>query len=76
MYPNPATSTLNMDWGIPVNDMKMDVCNMLGQSLIHEEINGEDHHETDLSALPNGNYFVVFRSYEGSKVTYKIVIAK
>ncbi len=77
IYPNPTTGILNIDWGSRiVNHMKLDVFNIVGQGMRHEEINNSSHFETDLSYLPEGNYIIVLRDEDGSKATYKIYIAK
>ena len=76
IYPNPTSGILNMDWGVRTVNMKVDIYNFQGQGLIHEEINNQSHHETDMSYLPEGNYFVVLRDEDGSKRTFKILLAK
>lgn len=77
VYPNPTNGLLNLDWGNNEANVKMDVYNMVGQGLLHEDINGKTHHETDLSYLPEGNYLVVLRdSKDGTPATFKISIRK
>ncbi len=76
IYPNPTSGILNMDWGSRTVNMKVDIYSLQGQGLIHEEINNQSHHETDISYLPEGNYFVVLRDEDGSKRTVKIILAK
>ena len=76
IYPNPTTGILNLDWGTRNVNMKLDVYTIQGQGLIHEEINNQSHHETDMSYLPEGNYFVVLRDEDGSKRTFKIQLIK
>ncbi len=72
IYPNPASGTLNLEWGTTVANMKMDMYNIIGQAVLHEDINGQSHHETDLSRLPEGNYMVVLQDSNGNKATFKI----
>ena len=76
LYPNPTTGMLNIDFGGQAATLKMDVFNIYGQGLLHEEINNQSHYEADLSYLPDGNYFVVLRDADGSKETFKIQIKK
>jgi len=76
IYPNPTTGILNMDWAGTKVNMKVDVYNIIGQGLLHDEINGQSHYETNLSYLPEGNYFVVLHDEYGSKATYKIYLSK
>ncbi len=76
LYPNPTTGIINMDWSVPVENMTVDVYNIIGQGMIHEEINGVSHHETNISALPAGNYMVTLRGNNGNKATYKVMLLK
>lgn len=76
IYPNPTSGILNLDWdNMPVN-MKMDIFNITGQGLVHEEINNSTHHEVDLSYLPEGIYFVRLREQDGTSATFKITLTK
>ena len=76
IYPNPTNGTLNLDWGSRTVDMKMDIYNILGQGLIHEDIAGKSHYETSLAHLPEGSYFIVLRENNGNTSTYKILLNK
>lgn len=76
IYPNPTTGILNLDFGGQFVNRKMDIYNMVGQGLVHQEINNKSHYETDLSYLPEGNYIVVLRNEEGSSATYRITLSK
>lgn len=77
VFPNPTTGIVNLDWGTRiVNDVKMDVYNMMGQGLLHQDITNKSRHEADLSYLPEGSYLIVLRDEDGNKSTYKINIVK
>jgi len=76
VYPNPTSGELNVDFGQGPASMKMDVYNMYGQGLLHQEIDNQSHYQTDLAYLPEGNYFIVLRDDEGNSFTYKILIMK
>jgi hypothetical protein len=76
LYPNPTTGILNFDFGGQAATLAMDVFNIYGQGMLHEEIDNKSHYETDLSYLPEGNYFVVLRDADGSKETFKIQIKR
>ena len=76
IYPTPTSGILNLDFGTQVTGMKMDVYNIAGQGLLHRDIETTAHYETDLSVLPEGNYFVVLKNTAGYDATYKIVIKK
>lgn len=75
IYPNPTNGLLNLDFGQAAS-MRMDIYDVLGQGILHEAIENQSHHETDLSYLPEGNYFVVLRDKDGAAFTYKIQIKK
>jgi hypothetical protein len=76
VYPNPTSGILHINFNNRVvNNVKMDVYNMVGQGLLHQDIQGSSH-EADLSYLPEGNYIVVLHDEDGSKATYKINIIK
>ncbi len=78
IYPNPTNGILNMDWDNRTVSMTVDVYNIIGQALIHEEIDvTSPTMETDMSGLSEGNYMVVLRDEEdGSTATYKIYHTK
>ena len=75
VYPNPSTGIIDLDFGQTMT-LKLDVYNMYGQGLLHEDIDNQSRHEMDLSYLPEGNYFVVLKDNEGGSSTYKILIKK
>jgi hypothetical protein len=54
-YPNPTTNILNVEANQVID--KVEVLNILGQTLINEEV-GLNASKIDLSALQAGNYFV------------------
>ena len=74
IYPNPTTGILSIDWGGQKVNCKLDVYNAAGQGLLHEEINNKSHQDTDLSYLPDGNYYIVLRDESGHYDTHKILM--
>jgi len=76
IYPNPTSGILNIDFGNQPVNMKMDIYSILGQGLLHEEINNQTLHQTDISYLPDGDYILVIRGQDGSADTYKIQLTK
>jgi hypothetical protein len=76
LYPNPTTGILNLEWNNNVTGIRLEVFDIMGQLVSHEEIKGKSHHETDLSHLPDGNYMVVLRDEEGNRATYKVYLKK
>jgi len=75
-YPNPSTGLVEMDWNGQVVNMKLDVYDMFGQVLLHETIDNQSHHETDMSAFSSGAYLLVFHDADGNAFTYRISILK
>jgi len=75
LYPNPTTGIIKMDWNSRVS-MSVDVYTIQGQGLLHQEIDNTAHHETDLSYLPGGNYFIVLKDHYGGKRTFKVLLVK
>ena len=76
IYPNPTSGIINMDFGQTVTSLNIDVYNIYGQGLLHQEIYNKSNYQTDLSYLPEGNYFMVLRDESGGSYTYKILINK
>ena len=60
LYPNPTTQQLNIAWGSKAVK-KVQLLSALGQMMIEEEC-GKQQLSLDVSALPAGVYFVLFRS--------------
>lgn len=75
VYPNPTSGILNVDLAPGTGDVKMDIYNIIGQGLLHEEITGKEHYATDISYLPEGSYMVVLRQ-NGNTQTYKVQLQK
>lgn len=75
IYPNPTSGQVVLDWGTNVN-MKVDVYNITGQGLLHQDVSNQSKKVMDLSYLPNGDYFLVLRDETGKTGTVKVTIAK
>lgn len=76
VFPNPTSGILNIDMGSYTGGVKMDVYNIVGQGLLHQDLNGGSRITTDLSYLPEGSYMVVLRLEDGTANTYKIQLTK
>ncbi len=76
MYPNPTTGIVTMNWDGTIVNMKLDIYNILGQGILHQESSNVSQYVTDLSYLPNGTYFMVFTNEQGIKTTRKLTIQK
>jgi hypothetical protein len=75
VYPNPTSGRLTLDWGGNVQ-MKVIVYNTLGQGLLADEVNNTSRKMLDLSAFPNGNYFIVLRDEQGNASTVNVTLNK
>jgi hypothetical protein len=76
VFPNPSSGIVTIELGTHAGDVKMDVYNLLGQGLLHQDISGQSHYTADLSYLPEGAYFVVVREMDGTSKTFKIQLQK
>ena len=76
IYPNPTSGILNIDFGSTTVNMQLDICNILGQTVMHEEINNQTHHSTDISRLTGGTYLVILKDSNGIASTFKILLGK
>ncbi len=76
VYPNPSQGQLTLDWGTERAHASIDVFNVVGQGLQHNEVDGSTRKTIDLSALPDGNYFLLVRNSDGTSSTIKIAIAR
>ena len=54
--------------------MKLDVFNMMGQSVMHSEVSRQTRSSVDLSNFPEGNYYIVLKDDYGLSGTYKITL--
>jgi hypothetical protein len=76
VYPNPSKGFLTFDWAGQNVNVKLDVYNLMGQGLMHEEVRNQSHKVMDLSHLVNGTYFVVIREASGKTGTIKMTLNK
>lgn len=76
IFPNPTTGVVNLDWEGRTVNMKLEVYDLLGHGLLHQDIVNRSTYETDLSYLPEGNYLLVLKDEDGTKSTHKIYISK
>jgi hypothetical protein len=76
LFPNPTSGKLNVDWGTRKVYASVSVYNLLGQAVITGDVAGGSSYEADMSALPEGNYFVVLREADGKTASYKVTLSK
>ncbi|MFH0893259.1 MAG: M6 family metalloprotease domain-containing protein [Bacteroidota bacterium] len=58
VYPNPTFGRLTIDLGLNTSDADIQIFNLLGESLIKVNNNGQQKTTIDLNALPNGVYCI------------------
>jgi hypothetical protein len=75
LYPNPTNGLLHFDFG-NVADLKLDVYNVLGQTISHRDIRSRSNHDLDLSTQAPGHYLVVLTDAAGTVSTHKILLTK
>lgn len=77
VYPNPSTGLVNINFNRELNAASLIVVNSLGKTVISERnIKIPEGPEfIDLSAYPNGMYFITIQS-ENLKYTYKVLITR
>ena len=76
IFPNPSSGIVSLDWGTHTVNAKLNVYNSLGQGMLHEEVNGASTKNLDLSAFPDGNYFIEIRDELGNLGTTKITLSR
>ena len=75
VYPNPTTGLVNIKSSGLVNDLKYEVYNVLGQTLLAKKL--QNNQSINLSNLPNDIYFVKIIEIETNKsLVKKIVLNK
>ena len=72
--PNPARNVINVAF-TDVKNVNVEVFNMLGEILFHKENINSTNISIDMTAQPNGIYFVKVKS-KGNSTTEKIMIVK
>jgi len=71
VYPNPTTSIVNIDFKTESKKIEIDLYNLLGKKLFHQNINSTNY-QLDLSAFPSGTYFISVKT-EKENIFQKIV---
>jgi hypothetical protein len=75
VFPNPTNGIVNIDWKTVVGKMQVDIYDIVGQSILHEEVRNNSNYSTDLSNLATGNYYIVLKNEDGLQGTYKISVS-
>lgn len=77
LFPNPATTTINLRVGAPNRDrLTIVVTDISGRMVMQQNMNVETGNNTlplDISALPDGNYFIKLISSNGEVSTGRFV---
>jgi len=75
VYPNPSTGIITVQCKPSSENAKLSVYNLLGESVYEKAISSFSNHTIDLSANPNGVYFVSMKT-ENESSTSKIILQK
>lgn len=75
VYPNPATSVINLQWAQPVRDAKISITNMAGQQVYqtNQSVNGSSA-SVQISHLPAGTYLLSVHDNTGTALETKTVV--
>ncbi len=76
VYPNPSNGIVSLDWGVVMDKVNVDVVNITGQVMLHEEVRNQSQHNSNLSSLPSGDYLITLTDQDGNKGTFSIVLKK
>ena len=76
IFPNPSKGQITFDWGTQTANVNIDIYNVFGQKVAHEQLKNEYSKTFDLSALPNGNYFAHIIDADGKEGSVKINLQK
>lgn len=70
IFPNPASTVLNLESSFPLKNIQISITNMLGATLLHQE--SFDHKPIQIDALAKGIYLVHIKDIQtGEVVTHK-----
>lgn len=70
IFPNPATERIVVQFKNQPSDLKISLINAVGQTLVESK-----NSLIDVSALPNGIYFLLIES-DGSRINKKVVVQR
>ena len=75
LYPNPTSGKILLDWNGSPETVQIDLFNILGQNILHDNVKDKTSYEADLSAWTAGTYYVVITDLNGYKTTYQLSLA-
>lgn len=76
VYPNPTKGLVSIDWGNQPSNAKINVYNVIGQTLVRDEMKATTVKTIDLSQLSNGVYYVVIIDENGNAMTLPVMVNK
>jgi hypothetical protein len=76
LYPNPTTGKVVLDWNGSPETVQVAVFDMVGKKVWHDDVRNRATVEADLSAYPDGTYFIEVRNLSGYRTTYKLLLAR
>lgn len=75
VFPNPSSGVYFIQFNNVVNEGILSVTDVLGKEVHRSNVEGKDNTSLDLSALPNGMYFLNLK-VQGEVVTKKLMLNK
>lgn len=61
IYPNPTKGNLKLEIGKPGSNGSVEICSILGEQIIRQDLSGNGMYEFDLTAEPRGIYIIRVR---------------
>ena len=74
IYPNPVREELVIDWGTETQDVKIELLNTLGQTLLRTAVKNEHRKVIPMSQYANGIYFVKVTGDGGKAGLVRILV--
>lgn len=75
VFPNPSTGVFSVRFNTIVNGGTLSVTDVVGKEIYNSAVDAEENISLDLSALPNGLYFLTL-NVDGAMVTKKLMLNK
>ncbi len=75
IYPNPVSSVLTINFQNEIQSAELNVLNVLGETILKQNINNTSNISLNIADLTNGVYFIQIKSVQGI-IAKKIIINK
>ena len=73
-YPNPANEEVSIDFGETIASGRIELVGMLGQVLLYYDVENQEHHKMNVSALTQGEYILRFIKNDDTVIVKPILI--